>query len=293
MAEFRERAKGFINSIEDFSALDGLSDTATGWVQRATGSDTIKSALSGTWLGHQLHPVLTDLPIGAWMMASALDVTAGSAGAPAARRLVGLGVLAALPTAASGASDWADTYGAEQRVGLVHGLSNLAATLLQVTSWEARRRGQRLTGVALSGAGLGIAVGSSYLGGHLTLVRGVGVNHTAFEPAVTNWTDVAAASSLNSDTPMRVTASDVPVVLVQHDGAIHALSATCVHAGGPLDEGKLVEDGCIRCPWHGSTFRLADGTVVRGPAAVDQPSWEAKVENDRVYVRSSPPKPTG
>src|SRR5688572_10743741 len=83
--------------------------------------------------GHQLHPVLTDLPIGAWVMASALDVTAGSDGAPAARRLVGLGVLAALPTAASGASDWSETYGAEKRVGLVHALSNLAATLLQAT----------------------------------------------------------------------------------------------------------------------------------------------------------------
>jgi nitrite reductase/ring-hydroxylating ferredoxin subunit len=287
MADFRKLINDLINDIETSKALDGLSGPTASLVQRATGSDTIKSVLSGTWLGHQLHPVLTDLPIGAWVMASALDVTAGPSGAPAARRLVGMGVLTALPTAATGASDWTDTYGGEQRVGLVHGLSNLAATLLQAMSWAARGRGQRRTGVALSGVGLGIVLGSSYLGGHLTLVYGVGVNHTAFQPAVTKWTDVAAASSLSPDTPVRVIARGVPVVLVQHDGAIHALSATCVHAGGPLDEGELVGDGCIRCPWHSSTFRLADGTVVRGPAAIDQPAWDVKVENERIYVRSS------
>jgi nitrite reductase/ring-hydroxylating ferredoxin subunit len=168
----------------------------------------------------------------------------------------------------------------------VHALANVTAASFQATSWVQRRRGRRLAGAALSAVGLGVTVCAGYLGGHLSLVRGVGVNHTAFEEAVTEWTDVAAQSSLTDRTPVRVMANDVPVVLVQLDGTVHALSATCVHAGGPLDEGTMVHGDCLRCPWHGSEFRLADGQVERGPAAVDQPSWEVKVAAGRVHVRS-------
>ncbi len=289
MAAFREQIKGVVDEIAGLAALDKLDGRLAGWIGRATRRDVVKNALSGGWLGHQLHPVLTDLPIGAWVMASALDCTTGRSGAKAARRLVALGVLAALPTAASGASDWSNTYGPGQRVGFVHAASNLAATVLQASSWAARRRGRRLTGMVLSGAGLGITVCSAYLGGHLSFVLGVGVNNTAFQPAVTDWTDVAAASALSPDKPIRVIAGDVPVVLVRHNGTVYALSATCVHASGPLDQGTLVHDGDLRCPWHNSTFRLADGEVVRGPAAIPQPRWDVKADGGRIYVRSSAP----
>ncbi len=278
-----------IKSIEDLNALDDVSGRLAGWVQQATRREAVENALSGTWLGHQLHPVLTDLPIGAWAMASALDLTAGRSGATAARRLVGIGLVAALPTAATGASDWSTTMGATQRVGVVHALANLSATLLQAASWMARRRGRRVTGMALSGAGLGISAGAAYLGGHLTLVRGIGVNHTAFETDVTAWTDVAALSAVSDGKPVRVTADGVPVVLVHHQGSIYALSADCVHAGGPLDQGTVLPDGCLRCPWHGSVFRLADGRVIHGPAATDEPSWQVKVDGGRVLVRSATP----
>lgn len=275
--------------IEDLDALDHVSAPAAGWVQRATRHNAVENTLSGTWLGHKLHPVLTDLPIGAWTMASALDVTMGRSGAEAARRLVGLGLIATLPTAATGANDWSVSYGAGQRVGLVHALTNLTATAVQAASWAARRRGLRVTGMVLSGVGLGITVCAGYLGGHLTLVQGVGVNHTAFEPDVTDWTDVAALSDLSDGKPVRVTPGGVPVVLVHRDGSVYALSADCVHASGPLDQGTVSADGCIRCPWHGSVFRLADGRVTRGPASVDQPSWQVKVDDGRVLVRSSAP----
>lgn len=276
-----------IKYIESLEAFDHVSEPVAGRVQRATSQDAVENALSGTWLGHKLHPVLTDLPIGAWTMASALDVTAGSSGADAARRLVGLGVLATLPTAASGATDGSVSYGAEQRVGLVHAVANLTATAMQAASWVARCRGRRATGMALSGVGLGITAFAAHLGGHLTLVRGVGVNHTAFEPDVTGWTDVAALSELEEGKPARVTPGGVPVVLVRRNGSVHGLSADCAHAGGPLDEGAVSADGCIRCPWHGSVFRLPDGRVTRGPASVDQPSWQVKVDGGRVLVRSS------
>ncbi|MFF8844309.1 Rieske 2Fe-2S domain-containing protein [Streptomyces sp. NPDC015127] len=283
----RERIQRVIQDIGGLTALDGICDKAAGRVQWVTRPTAVKNALSGTWLGHPVHPALTDLPIGAWTTAFFLDLTAGRASASSARRLVGLGLIAAVPTAASGASDWSDTYGPTRRIGLVHALGNSAGTLLQAASWVARRRGRHRLGMALSGVGLGFTVCTAYLGGHLSFALGNGVNHTAFQPTVSDWTDVADLSELGEGQLVRVTPGGVPVVLVQHEGTVFALSATCVHAGGPLDEGKIVEDGCIQCPWHGSTFRLADGRAVRGPAAVDEPSWEVKVTDGRVHVRSS------
>ena len=279
-----------VRRIEDLDQLDQLSRPLAEAAGRATRPDPVKNALSGTWLGHQLHPVLTDLPIGAWVMAAALDWTAPRSGAKAARRLVGLGILAAVPAAATGASDWSETYGAEQRVGIVHAVANSTALVLQAASWLARRRGRRLRGVGLSTAGLGVTLAAGYLGGHLSFIRGVGVNHTAFDNAVSDWTDVAALADLAAEKPVRVTPGGVPVVLVQRDGEVAALSATCVHAGGPLHEGEVI-DGCIRCPWHASRFELHGGTVVRGPAASDQPAWQVRVEDGRVQVRSTVPSP--
>jgi nitrite reductase/ring-hydroxylating ferredoxin subunit/uncharacterized membrane protein len=287
MVELREPFAHLTQLIADAGRLDRIADPLAKLVQRATRPTPIKNALSGTWLGHPLHPMLTDLPIGAWTMASALDLTAGESGAAAARRLVGIGVLTALPTAAAGASDWSDTYGPEQRIGTAHALANLTATLLQAVSWGARRNGQRRTGMALSGAALGVASGGAYLGGHLSFVRGVGVDHTAFQPAVEQCTDVAAFSDLNENTPTRVEVKSVPVVLVRQADTVYALSATCVHAGGPLDEGEIVDGNCIRCPWHASTYRLEGGIVVRGPATMDQPSWDVKVYDGRILVRTS------
>lgn len=274
-----------IEEIDDLHGLDGVSNAVAGRVSKLTNPTPVKNALSGTWLGHPLHPALASLPIGAWAMATVLDVTAGRAGARAARRLVGVGLVTAVPTALTGASDWSDTYGPTQRVGLVHGVGNAAGTLLQATSWLARRGGCRRFGAALSLLGIGVTATAAYLGAHLSYVRGVGVNHTAFEEAVSDWTDVAAVSDLHDDQPLRVMAGGVPVMLVRRQGKLYALSATCTHAGGPLDEGTVTDDGCIRCPWHGSVFRLADGEVVRGPASVEEPRWDVKIDDGRVHVR--------
>jgi nitrite reductase/ring-hydroxylating ferredoxin subunit/uncharacterized membrane protein len=281
-----------ITRIEDSAALDGLSRPLMGLAGRATRPDVVKNALSGTWLGERLHPLLTDLPIGAWVMAAVLDWTGGRRGAEAARRLVGLGVWAALPAASAGASDWSDTDGGEQRVGVVHGLLNLTGAALQSFSWLARRRGRRVTGMALSTAALGVTVSAAYLGGHLSFVRGVGVDHTAFDATIADWTEVVAVSELSPDKPVRVSAGGVPVMVVLHAGTVRALSATCVHAGGPLDGGDIV-DASIRCPWHASRFALADGKVLRGPAASDAPAWEVRVDDGRVAVRSSSSKRKG
>jgi len=273
------------NKIEQIDALDDIGEALAGPVRALTSPDSVKQALSGGWLGHQLHPMLTDVPIGAWLSATALDVLGNAHDGVAARRLVGIGVLAALPTAASGAADWSDTYGAEKRLGVAHALGNSAALVLQCASYRARRRGKRGRGVLLSMAGLGAAMGSAYLGGHLSYALGVGVDHTAFEFPPDDWTDVLAEDELVDDRPVRAEAGGVPVMIVRHRGAIRALSATCNHAGGPLDEGEIVDD-CVVCPWHQSHFRLSDGVARRGPAAVAQRTWDVRVVAGRIEVRA-------
>ncbi|MGN6200420.1 Rieske 2Fe-2S domain-containing protein [Humibacter sp.] len=285
MGRLNRTAHRLTSAIEEASALDAVADPLSGLVLKVTKRKTIKNLLSGTWLGHTLHPMLTDVPIGFWSAAMLLDVTAGERGARAARRMVGLGVLGAIPTAIAGASDWADTHGPTKRVGLVHALLNDVALTLQIVSWLSRRGGNRGRGVGLSLAASGLMVVSAYLGGHLSLVRGVGINHTAFQGSEAEWTDVAAESDVTEAKPLRATAGGVPVMLVKQDGVVRALSATCTHAGGPLDEGTLV-DGCVKCPWHGSEFRLDDGTVERGPASVPEPVWDVRVAGGRVSVRS-------
>jgi nitrite reductase/ring-hydroxylating ferredoxin subunit/uncharacterized membrane protein len=278
--------RALIETIGRLEQLDPIAGAVSSRVQRATRSRLVKNALSGTWLGHQLHPLLTDVTIGAWLSASAIDLSpARGMGADSARRLTGLGILSAVPTAASGLSDWSDAYGSDQRVGLVHAIGNSIAVALQLGSYRARRRGDHTRGAILSIAGLGVAGAAGYLGGHLVYARGVGVNHVAFEYRTMDWTDVADAAALVQDKPLRVDAGGVAVVLVKTADRLFALSARCVHAGGPLDEGEVV-DGCLTCPWHASMFRLDDGRPVRGPATVEQPVWEARVQGGRVEVRA-------
>ena len=141
----------------------------------------LKDALSGTWLGHALHPLLTDVTIGSFTSAVALDWLGGDESEPAAQRLIGLGLLSTLPTVSSGYSDWADTEVADdavRRIGIVHAVSNFTAASLFAASWLARRRGDHGRGKALALAAGGILGGAGYLGGHLTLAEGVGVDHT-------------------------------------------------------------------------------------------------------------------
>jgi nitrite reductase/ring-hydroxylating ferredoxin subunit len=230
-------------------------------------------------------------PIGLWTSAMLLDWTGG--GHDAARRLVGAGVLAVAPTAASGWADWSELGSAKRprRVGLVHAAANSATAVLYGASWLARRRGEHGRGrrLALAGAA-GLAVGG-YLGGHLAYAEGVGVNRNADEQRrPRDWTDAAAAADVVEGTPLRVEVKGNAVLLVRSGGQVHALGATCSHWGAPLEEGTLVEDGgtCLECPWHGSRFRLADGSVARGPATSPQLAYDVRTEGDRLQVRVRP-----
>lgn len=273
--------------LEQAKALDPAVDTLDRVVHTLLPRGRVKDALHGTWLGHQLHPMLIAGPIGMWSSALVLDLTAGDAGRDAARRLVGAGVLAAVPTAASGAADWSELGVAKRprRVGLVHAAANSLALALFAASWLARRRGDHGRGQALALAGsAGLAVGG-YLGGHLSYAQGVGVNRNADEPKKPrDWTDAAGTDEVTDGRPHRVEVDGQAVVLVRSGGSLHALGATCSHWGGPLDEGELV-DGCLQCPWHGSRFRLEDGAVTRGPATTPQLSYQVRTAGDRLQVR--------
>jgi nitrite reductase/ring-hydroxylating ferredoxin subunit/uncharacterized membrane protein len=271
--------------LEQAKALDPAVDVVSGVAGRLLPQGRLKNLMHGTWLGHPVHPLLIALPIGMWSGASLLDLAGDRA---AARRLVGAGLLAAVPTAATGLADWSELGSARKpkRVGLAHAAANWATIAVYAASWRARRRGDHVrgAGLALVGAG-GLAVGG-YLGGHLAYSQAVGVNRNAdVRLAPREWSDVAADADVVEGRPLRVEAARQPVVLVRRGAAVHAMGATCSHWGGPLDEGS-VDGDCIVCPWHGSAFRLHDGGVARGPAAFPQRPYDVRISEGRVQVRA-------
>ncbi|WP_235737198.1 DUF2231 domain-containing protein [Nocardioides alcanivorans] len=122
-------------------------------------------------LGHSLHPVLTDVTLGCWLSASALDL-AGPDSHRSAKLLVGLGLVASVPTALAGAADWAEMSGEERRIGAIHSLSTDVATFLFLGSLAARMRGHHAAGSRFALAGNLVLAGAGLLGGHLALTRG-------------------------------------------------------------------------------------------------------------------------
>jgi len=288
------RWRKLVGKVEQTKALDPVVATVMASVRTVLPRGPVKDALHGTWLGHQLHPVLVAGPIGLWAGAVLLDLTSGEQGRRAAQRLVGAGLLAAVPTAASGVADWSELGSAKKplRIGLVHAAANDVTLLLYAASWLARRRGDHGRGrlLALAGAG-GLAVGG-YLGGHLAYSQAVGVNRNHAERRVPrDWTDAGPAADLVEGQPRAVEVSGQQVAVVRLGGRLHAIGAVCSHWGGPLEEGPLLDvqgDTCLECPWHGSRFRLADGSVARGPATVPQLAYDARTSGDRLEVRVRP-----
>lgn len=280
--------RDLVQRVESLKALDAPGRTAQDLINKAIDPTPVKNALNGTWLGHPAHPLLTDIPIGAWGMAVALDWLGGKKARPAADRLVALGILAAVPTAATGAAQYSDYNDAKtRRVGLVHALANTAGLLLFATSWINRKRGRRWRGKAAGLMGMGALTAGGYLGGHMAYELGIGVRRTAFEDEAggeAGWSDAAALASLTEGKPVLAAVDGADVVLVREGGAVHALADRCNHMGGPLHEGEAA-DGCVTCPWHASTFRLADGGVVRSPAVSPQPRYETRVDGGVVSVR--------
>jgi len=170
-----------LNGVEQAEALDAIADRLQPAARALVKGPGRRRVLLGHDLGHALHAPLTDVPVGSWLSAAILDVVGGTGAQPAARRLLGVGLLAALPTAVSGWAEWASTEGASRRVGLAHALANSAVLGLYVTSWVLRLRGRNGLGVAVSMTANAGLLAAAELGGHLTLGRKVGSRHPQFE----------------------------------------------------------------------------------------------------------------
>jgi nitrite reductase/ring-hydroxylating ferredoxin subunit len=159
-----------------------------------------------------------------------------------------------------------------------------------VGSLFARRADQRGLGIILSTTGLALASFSAWLGGELVYRLGTSVSRIAFQPSVAEFQVVARADELEDGklkgVEAHVEGASVPIVLLKRGATIMALSGTCTHWGGPLAEGKLLEGDCVQCPWHGTQFRMADGSVLQGPGTIQARVFEARIQNGNVEVRS-------
>lgn len=274
-----------IGRVERTTALDPVADRLANGIQKRLDSvPALRSVLSGTAAGHPLHPVLVVVPLGSWLGASYLDLTAGKAGRAAATKLVGLGIASAIPAALTGTNDWADTRLAERRVGFVHALGNELALGLYAGSWFARRRQQQGLGAALAAVGALTLGVTGWLGGHLSYARGVGVDTTAFDHASEEWVDVLREDELVDDQPTLVYDGKVPVLLVRTGGQLYAIADRCSHRGAPLHEGEF-SDGCIVCPWHYTKFRVSDGQLLSGPGTRNQRAYEVRIRYGSIQLR--------
>jgi nitrite reductase/ring-hydroxylating ferredoxin subunit/uncharacterized membrane protein len=259
--------------LGELQALDQVASPLARKAKELIAPGPVKDVLSGTGLGHPLHPVLTDIPIGLFTSATVLDLLAGRR----ARGAVN--------------ADWSDTQGTEQRVGVVHAAANVTGTCLFAASLLNRLRGRRYRGRVQGLLGMATLAAGGYLGGFLSYGRGVGVNNAFFQPELDEWTAVADESELHPGAAVMKEAGGATILLYRSGGRIHAIGSRCTHAGGPLHEGKIDDSTlCVECPWHGSVFSLEDGTVVHGPASVPEAAYEVRTTAGRIEVRASAPR---
>ncbi|WIG61160.1 MAG: Ferredoxin, 2Fe-2S [Ktedonobacterales bacterium] len=281
--------------LEDQTWLDPTGDEVQKVVSRVLAHERptgmwLDNLLNGVWLGHPLHPVLTDIPVGAWTLGLILDgiesVTRRreyAAGADVAV-LVGLG--GALASAVTGLAQWQYTIGRQRRLGLSHGLVNVGATVLYGVSAVLRGRGKRGAGKVTALLGYGIVTIGAYIGGDLVYAHRLGVTHVPETELPNEWVRALADAELAEGQLKKVMVADVPVLLVRQHGQVYALNEVCNHLGGPLSEGTL-EERCVVCPWHGSRYALSDGRNVNGPATFPQPTYEVRIHNGQIEVRAT------
>ncbi|MDI6102810.1 Rieske (2Fe-2S) protein [Actinoplanes sp. NEAU-A12] len=298
-----------LTRLEQAHALDGASDRLQAAVSATVRPRPLRDLLHGKWLGHPLHPVLVQVPVGAFISAAVLDLLPSRSGSPSRSRfgslsgfrsgsapassgdravtaLIAAGLAGVAPAVMAGLVDWSEMTKDRRRVGLVHAAANTVAVGLYAGSLVARLTGRATAGKALAFAGLSVAGTGAFLGGHLSYAQGGGVSHAAPEVARVpeEWTVAGSLSSLPDGKPAARRVGDVAVLLYRQGDQVTALIDRCSHEGGPLSEGDL-SDGCVVCPWHGSTFRLSDGAVVHGPAGNDQPVLPVRVRDGLVEVR--------
>ena len=262
--------------LEGDQRLDPIADQLGTWFDKAVKPGPAKDLLSGTWFGHPIHPPLTAGVVGMWSGAALLDTFGGKGARGGADALVGLGVLAAVPTLATGWNELADTDGRAKRLAAIHGLANASVTGVFALSWLARKAGFRGLGRLLTLIGAGGVAATAYLGGHLSFVRGIGVNQTAFDKPRNRWSAVLGEDELPETKLTRATVDGIELVLYRRGDRVWALSNRCTHRGGSLFRGKVVgsdDEPSVVCPFARERLpprRRRDRTRTRGgpPARV-------------------------
>ena len=250
----------------------------------------IRDLLNGRWLGHPLHAVLTDAPIGILFLVVVFDVMGA---ASAAWWSLVLGILAMLAAAVAGFADYAETDGKARDRGTLHSSLMLVALVLFLISLVLRP-GMNATGLgaaspaaaALSLIGWLIVAAAAFVGGDIVYVFGNMVDHHAFRGGGAKWltlepAETEADGSIPEGRPIKARLGINALVLVRSGASILALHDTCAHAGCSLSGGELVASSrppIVQCPCHGSRFRLSDGRVLRGPSVYDQPAYEVRAK---------------
>jgi len=236
----------------------------------------IQNFLNGTWLGHPVHAVVTDVPVGAMTVSIVADLIGQPVVADVAMLL---GVLAIVAAAITGLADYAEVDGNARTRATVHG-SIMVVTLVAYLISLAIRSGNpadRLLPILIAGVAYLLLSLGAWIGGDLVYLVGTHVNRHAWRGAGTKWVklELGGLEDIPEGGPTKLKAGINDLAIVRNGDRILAVHAQCAHAGGPLAEGELVGDA-IQCPWHGSRFRLADGHVARGPAVYDQPAFDVR-----------------
>ena len=275
-------------------ALTRLMDAQAGWT-RPLGDAAhrflfaifsrmtpVRDLLIGRWLGHPLHAVLTDAPIGILFLVIVFDVL--SLGQAAAWAL-GFGILTMLAAALAGYADYADTDGKARERATLHSTLMVLALLAYIVSFVLRMPvaavgGASAGGVIASIVGFLVMAAGAYVGGDVVYVLGNMVTRHAFRGAGTKWivlepAELDGGGAIPEGRPIKAKLGINQLVLVREGERVLALHDTCAHAGGSLSEGKII-DGTIACPLHDSRFRMQNGHVTRGPSVYDQPAYEVR-----------------
>jgi nitrite reductase/ring-hydroxylating ferredoxin subunit/uncharacterized membrane protein len=246
--------------------------------------------MNGSWLGHPLHPLLTDVVVGGFTMLIILDLVSLIFGAnfrDASLIILGLTTLAGLATVLSGLTDFKDTgFDDERNITTLHGYVNMLSILVYIVAFFVRLGGAEVTGQILSIVGYLMITAGAFIGGHVVFKYGYMVNRNAFSGGkrAKEFTPITPAPELAESTPTKGALGATALVLVRRGDVVYALKDTCSHAGGPLSEGELRGDAIV-CPWHASHFRLSDGAVLHGPAHTRQVTYRARINAGQVEVQ--------
>lgn len=275
--------------LERSTALDRPIQALSKAVRQRLGPGKLRDLLHGVPTGKPLHPALAFVSLGCWLASAVLDMSGTEP--RAARKLVATGLVSAVPTAAAGITDWSVLHREQQRVGFAHAVANLSAFALYAGSLFLRVRGYERGGRALAFAGLSAAGLGGFLGGHLAYRQAAGANHTESVGHLVplGWHDLCALKELPQGWPVTRRLGYIELFVLRAGNDVTVLADRCAHLAGPLHQGRLASidgEACVVCPWHGSTFRLIDGSVVHGPATAPQPAFQTRVRTDgMVQVR--------